>query len=139
MTNGQKIDLIKYRIQAAEDNLEVAKNTIQSNKLNIALRELYYAFFQMALALLLVENLQFKTHRLVLSNFSDIFINRKHLFEPSVGRLFNRLMTYRHKADYAEFFNIEQDEINDLLLQTENFIIKAKNYLENWINQLTKE
>ncbi len=134
METQWKITLIKHRINTAFDNLEMAKLSIEKNKSLIASRDLYYAFFQMVLALLLTKNIQVKTHVSVLNKFSLEFVKSGY-FDPLYGRLFGKLMNLRNKADYSEYFDIANDDLIEFLKQTEHFLSLANDYLENWINQ----
>jgi len=134
MKQQDRISLIEYRRQASEENLTAAKFMIEQNKLKIALRDLYYAAFQMVLALFLTQSLQAKTHRNVIQLFGKNFI-QTGIFEPQYGRLINVLMDFRNKADYAEYMDITQEVLQNLLTETEEFLSKANLYLDDWLKQ----
>lgn len=56
------IELIKYRLEKANDELELANYCINVNKFSKSLNCSYYAIFHSARALLAIEKLDFKKH-----------------------------------------------------------------------------
>ena len=69
MTEGQK-DLIRYKLNRAEETLAEAKLMIQSNHPYGATNRIYYACFYAVTALLLTRNLSSSKHSGVVSLFN---------------------------------------------------------------------
>ncbi len=73
MESGRIIELLKYRMDRAEENLLAAKESVEKGRIYVAVRDLYYAMFQVILAIFLKDNIKAKTHKSIIRKFSEVY------------------------------------------------------------------
>ncbi len=134
MENNALKELLKYRIDRAEENLAAAKEATEKQRIYVAVRDLYYAMFQMVLAILLTQNIKAKTHKSIILKFSEAFI-LTGIFDKKFGRILNSLYSLRQDADYTDFTIIEPELINEYISEVKQFLSETKEYLDKWIEQ----
>ncbi len=69
-------DLTAYRLETAQERLEVSKEMIESGRYRISVTNSYYAIFNAVRALLAEEQLDFKKHSAVVSYFRREYVNQ---------------------------------------------------------------
>ena len=107
--SGHKTDLIKYRISRAKETLEDAKILAKEKRWNSVINRLYYAAYYAISALLIFKELKPTTHAGVKSNFSEHFI-KTGIISKELGKKYSQLFTWRHKGDYADFFDFDSEK-----------------------------
>ena len=127
---GTKADLVAYRIARAKDTYEDAVILSERERWNSAINRLYYAAYYAVMALLLDSNLNPITHNGAKSNFSEHFV-KPGIIDPSYGKLYSQLFTWRQKGDYDDLFDFDADKVlpyfepvNGFILLIEELIIK---------------
>ena len=116
-----KNELIKYRIERAEQTLEESKLLASSSFYNASINRLYYACYYAASALLLKNNIQANTHSGVKMMLGLHFIS-KGILSKELGKTFNTLFEKRHSNDYDDFVYCDQDTFNELYPQAQSFV-----------------
>ena len=116
-----KNELIKYRIERAEQTLEESKLLASSSFYNASINRLYYACYYAASALLLKNNIQANTHSGVKMMLGLHFIS-KGILSKELGKTFNTLFEKRHSNDYDDFVYFDQDTFNELYPQAQSFV-----------------
>ncbi len=120
-----KADLIKYRLERADETLEEAKILAQTKHWNTVANRLYYACYYAILAFFANENMNPSTHAGVKTLFNQQLVKTNRV-EISVGRTYNELFNKRQEGDYADFQKFTEEDITPLIEQTEVFIDKVK-------------
>lgn len=121
MNSDYTEDYIKYRLERAFETLNDAKVLIQSKSWNSCINRLYYASYYAVTALLLKHNFETNTHRGVKSQFSLHFI-KTEIISKEYGQLFSDLVDWRHKGDYGDLFNFDEQTVAPLIEPVEEFI-----------------
>ena len=116
-----KNELIKYRIERAEQTLEESKLLASSSFYNASINRLYYACYYAASALLLKNNIQANTHSGVKMMLGLHFIS-KGILSKELGKTFNTLFEKRHSNDYDDFVYCDHDTFNELYPQAQSFV-----------------
>ena len=116
-----KNELIKYRIERAEQTLEESMLLASSSFYNASINRLYYACYYAASALLLKNNIQANTHSGVKMMLGLHFIS-KGILSKELGKTFNTLFEKRHSNDYDDFVYCDQDTFNELYPQAQSFV-----------------
>lgn len=62
MNSFSRPDYVKYRLQKAEETLEVARLLVENKKWNSSVNRLYYACYYAVSALLINDGISAKTH-----------------------------------------------------------------------------
>lgn len=114
-------DLIRYRMDRAEQTLIEAKTLGDSALWNGAINRLYYACFYIVDALLLAHKISHKTHAGTKHQL-NLHFGKTGKIEPDVLKFYNDLFEDRFESDYGEFSNFTEDDFEYLLPQAESFI-----------------
>jgi len=128
-------DLVKYRLQRANETFDEARLLFKEGKYAGAINRLYYACFYATLALLVTKELRSSKHSGVLALFNKEFV-KSGLFPKEVAKIFNELFNLRLEEDYKDFYTSPTEkEMKRLLKGAEIFINRA----EKFIHKLTEQ
>ena len=126
------IELIKYRLKKAFDELELAEYCINDRKYSKSLNCSYYAIFHSARALLAIEKLDFKKHSGVIAYFIKKYINT-NILDNELGEIIRSAERERNKSDYQDFYTISKDEALEQVIKAKLFFTKVDEYIKNII------
>ena len=107
---NSKEDLIKYRISRAKETFLDAQILAKEKRWNSSINRLYYAAYYSITALLLSKDLYPATHSGVKSNFFEHFV-KNGIISEDLGKIYSQLFTWRHKGDYADLFDFEEEKV----------------------------
>ena len=124
-----KNDYIRYKQQKAAQSIKEAKLLIENELNDTAVSRLYYAAFYAVNALLAINGFNPKTHSGTKSIFNKEFILTGKI-ENRFSDFYSFLMAKRFEADYDDFVFIDENKMQSLLAETEEFV--------NVINSLIK-
>jgi uncharacterized protein (UPF0332 family) len=113
MTNEERREYAKYRIESARKTLEAAKVLSENGFWNSAVNRLYYSVFYAVNALLVLNEIQTKSHSATKSQFSLHFVKTGR-FDKKHGRLLSELFDWRQKGDYENMFDYNSDLVEPL-------------------------
>jgi len=103
-------ELIKYRIVRVKETFRDAQILADQERWNSAINRLYYAAYYIDTALLLSKDLKPTTHNGVKSNFSEHFV-KTGIVSKDIGKIYSQLFTWRHKGDYADLFDFDEEKV----------------------------
>jgi uncharacterized protein (UPF0332 family) len=124
-----KNDYIRYKQQKAAQSIKEAKLLMENELNDTAVSRLYYAAFYAVNALLAINGFNPKTHSGTKSIFNKEFILTGKI-ENRFSDFYSFLMAKRFEADYDDFVFIDENKMQSLLAETEEFV--------NVINSLIK-
>ena len=124
------IELAKYRLERAKQDLRDTELLYQNNSLLSANNRAYYAIFHAIQAVLSIERIDFKRHKDVIAYFNKNYIN-KEIFPRKLGRKIGQAFQIREDSDYDYKF-IPEIEQTAYQLETAKELIKL---VEDYINQ----
>ena len=113
MTNEERDEYVRYRIESARNTLEAAKVLANNQFWNSAVNRLYYALFYAVNALLVFNGIKIKSHSSTKSQFS-LFIVKTGKFDKKYGRLLSELFDWRQKGDYENIFDYDDESVTPL-------------------------
>lgn len=126
---SEEIDnLIRYRIQEAEETIEDVKLLIDNDRLRAAINRIYYGMFYALLALAIEHEYETSKHAQLIGWFNKEFIHTKKI-EPEYGKMINKAFNRRTKGDYDVYIDFEMDVISEMFNDMKNFIARMKNCL----------
>ena len=99
MTEEERIEYTKLRIESAQNTYEAAKVLAQNGFWNSAVNRLYYSVFYAVNALLVRNEVYVQTHSGMRNQFSKLFIKTGKL-DKKYGKLLAQLYDWRQKGDY---------------------------------------
>ncbi len=120
MTEGQE-DLIRYKISRAEETLDEARVMLQTGHPYGAANRIYYACFYAVTALLLTRDLSSNKHSGVIALFNRNFV-KPGLISVDLGKFYSRMFDNRLESDYADWVELEKQDVQDELVHAEEFI-----------------
>jgi len=127
--NGSIEDLIKYRIERANETLADARLLAEGGRWNSCVNRLYYASFYSVNALLLKNNFRTHTHNGCKSKFHLEFV-KTGIIDKNFGKLYSDLFDWRIEGDYADFIAFDKTTVTPLLDQTENFVKEIEKHIK---------
>lgn len=130
MSAEEKREYAQYRIESAFQTFEAAKLLAENGFWNSAVNRLYYSLFYAVNALLVLNNIQTKSHSSTKSQFSLYFIKTKKL-DKKYGRLFSELFDWRQKGDYENIFDYNQDSVKPLFDPVHEMLERIQKEIKN--------
>ncbi len=113
MTFEERVEYVKYRIESANKTFEAAKVLAENEFWNSAVNRLYYSIFYAVNALLVMNEIQTKSHAATKSQFSMYFV-KTGKFDKKYGKLLSELFDWRQKGDYENIFDYNKDSVQPL-------------------------
>jgi uncharacterized protein (UPF0332 family) len=125
VTEENKRTNIAAELARADEALRAAVVLSDAGLLLDAESRLYYAIYHAAVALLLTEGVEPRSHAGTLGLLGLHFVKTGRL-SPEHGRLFARIQKYRIEADYGRDFVLSAAGIREDLAACEGFIQRAQ-------------
>lgn len=127
--NQETAEYVRYRVNLAREDLEVAKWALETNHLPSAVNRLYYACFYMVSALLFAEGHKSTKHSGVRSLFNLHWIKTGRL--PAEMSFFYRdLFNYRQRGDYDDFVTFAHLDVQTWYEQASAFVARLSEEIE---------
>jgi len=121
MKEFERKDYVNYRIEKSIETFEVAELLFTHSKWNSAINRLYYACFYAITALLVMNEIETKSHSGVKTQFFLNFVKTKKI-DPIYGKLYSDLFDWRQKGDYGDFFDFEMKNVAPLMKPTSELL-----------------
>ena len=90
----ERIEYVKYRIESSHKTFDAAKVLAENEFWNSAVNRLYYSLYYAVNALLVINEIQTKSHSATKSQFSLHFV-RTGKFDKKYGKLLSELFDWR--------------------------------------------
>lgn len=115
--------IVNYRIEKANIALEDVKQMSKLQRWSAAANRLYYSVYYAATALLINNGHATRTHSGMITQISVHFVLPGILTKDD-GRLIRKLFDLRQEADYDDFIDATEEDINEYLPQVETLVKK---------------
>lgn len=126
---GSQKDFVKYRMERARDVYEDALILAENKKWNSTINRLYYAAYYAVTALLLNSNFNTGTYNGAKSKFSEHFIKEGTITKEH-GKVYSQLFTWRHKGDYDDLFDFDEQQVRPYIAPVEELIDSIEDLLD---------
>jgi uncharacterized protein (UPF0332 family) len=103
------IELSKYRLSKAIDELDTAVELVENGRYSQATNRSYYSIFHAVRALLALEEVDFKKHSGLISYFQQNYIKTSK-FEKSLSEIIITASSIRNQSDYNDFFIVPKEQ-----------------------------
>ena len=130
MNLEDRIEYVKYRIESAKKTFEAAKVLAENKFWNSAVNRLYYAVFYAVNALLIMNEIQTKSHSATKSQFSMNFV-KTGKFDKKYGKLLSELFDWRQKGDYENICDYDADSVQPLFKPVHEMIELIEKEINN--------
>jgi len=129
MTKPTKEDYVAYRFAKALSTISEVEVLIENEFWNTAINRMYYACFYAVTALLVNEEIHTSSHTGVRQKFGQLFVQTGKV-DVSLAKHYTRLFEKRHKGDYNDFFDHDEETVRQLYPKSVKFIETLKGLVE---------
>jgi len=126
------VDLAKYRIEKAHNDLQASKIMLENNLFAQSLNRSYYSIFHAVRAILAFKKFDSKKHSGIIAYFNQNFIN-EGIFEKEYSKILMGAEKIRNKSDYNDFYVASKVDAKQQIINAEKFI----KTMEEYINKIT--
>ncbi len=123
-----RINLIKYRLEQADETIQDVQLLIENNRLRSAVNRIYYGMFYALLALGLAYQFETSKHAQLIGWFNKNFIN-EGLIDSKYGKIINKAFNRRTKGDYDTYIEFEKEIVVEMFGEMQDFISEIKLHL----------
>lgn len=120
---------IKELIKRANEYLGSSKLLLDNNDFDSSVSRAYYAMFFATEALLLTRELNFSSHKGVISAFGQHFV-KTGIFSKEMRRQLQNAFNKRQKGDYSFRAITTKEEATVTLIDANDFVGKIHEYLK---------
>jgi len=123
-------NLIKYRLDSAEEKLESAKLLLDAGKYRDSIGRSYYSIFTVVRAVLANDKVDFSKHAGVIAYFQKEYI-KTGKFDVKYSRYLQTAFQIRNSCDYDDFFIASKQDAEEQYSRAAEFYTEVNNYLSN--------
>ena len=127
---GNKFDLMKYRVESAKSDLKSAKILIDAEEYRAANNRAYYAIFHAISAIHALDGKAYKRHKDALGSFNREYV-KTEVFPREIGRKISRSEEIRHASDYDDFYIATREKSQEQIETAEELIKMVEEYCKN--------
>lgn len=125
MTEQERSELIRYRINRAKETLSEVELLLENKLLSTAVNRLYYACYYAVIALLVKNEISATTHNGVRQMFGLHFV-KNGLIEREIAKFFTDIFDKRQTGDYDDFVEFSIEEVNGFIEPANQLISKIE-------------
>ena len=118
-------ELIRYRLDRANEALEDAELLLSENRLRATVNRLYYSMFYAVVALLETKELSSSKHSGVRALFNQHFV-KTGLVSKDLGKFYEKLFKNRQKGDYVDFTEFNEEQVGECLEKCQKYMAEIK-------------
>ena len=122
-------DLIKYRLETANDKLLSAKLLFDAGQYKDSIGRSYYAIFTAIRAVLASRHVDFSKHAGVIAYFQKEYIKTK-IFDKKYSKYLQQAYQIRNSCDYDDFFIVSKQDAEEQYSKAEELIAVIREYIE---------
>lgn len=127
---GSELELAKYRLDVAKEDLETALDNLKANHLRAANNRAYYAIYHAVTAVLALKQIAFKRHKDTIGYFNKEYI-KTEIFPKELGHRISAAEEIRHDSDYDEFYIASKEETEKQIACAEELIKLVEKYISS--------
>lgn len=129
----QTIELAKYRIEKAREELQAAKYLFEKEIIKSSLSSSYYSIFHSARALLVFKKLDSKKHSGVISLFNKEYA-KMGLIDEKAKHILTKAFQIRVESDYEDFYIASKEEAKEQIDNAEYFLNEVIDSIMRYYN-----
>ena len=132
LSEKDRNELIKYRIEQAKETFSVIDLLIENKKYPTALNRIYYGIFYSLLALGLKYKFETSKHQQLIGWFNKEFIHSGKI-EKKFGKTLREAFENRTICDYDAFVEFEREDLIELYEEMKSFISRLETFLKTGV------
>lgn len=126
--NEDRDNLIKYRLEQAEETISDVKLLIDNSRFRSAINRIYYGIFYSLLALGLANKFETSKHVQLIGWFNKNFVHQGKI-DSKYGKILNKAFNRRTKGDYDTNVEFDKDTVMEMFKDMKEFISEIKSQL----------
>ena len=130
LSEEERKTIVKYSLERAKESLLDVHFSIQNNRWSNAANRLYYACFYAAIALLINDGHETRTHNGVRTLLEKHYVKTGIITAKSI-QVYYKSFSLRQTGDYDDLAIITEDDVLPLIEPAENFISEIENLIKN--------
>lgn len=129
LTDSERIALVQYRIQKANDTWEETKDIVKGELWYAAANRMYYSCYYLTSALLISYGIEANTHAGVIRMLGKHFV-ATGLLSDDMGSFYSRLFELRQSGDYDDWKVITAKDVLPLYSQVDDYFQSLKGLIK---------
>lgn len=125
----RQLDLCRYRLDKAKDDLGVSKENLENKRFSQSINRSYYSMFHAVRALLALEKYDSKKHSGVISYFAQHYVKTGKI-EPEYSKMLTNAFKIRNNCDYDDFYIAAYEDANKQAENANKFIKKVEEHID---------
>lgn len=125
---NRAFELARYRLQVAQEDLDVAQDNFSKTYYRAANNRAYYSIYHSITAVLALEGKAFKRHKDTLAYFNKEYV-KAEIFPRELGHQISAAEEVRHASDYDEFFVASKEESRKQIQCAEELMKAVEQYI----------
>ena len=121
-------DLIKYRLDAANEKLTSAKLLLDAKLYKDSVGRAYYAIFSAVRAILAIRQIDFSKHAGVIAYFQKEFI-KTEVFDKKYSKYLQQAFQIRNSCDYDDFFIVSKQDAEEQYIRATEMLTVIEEYI----------
>jgi uncharacterized protein (UPF0332 family) len=123
------IDLSRYRMEKAKEDLSAARLLLDSGLFKQSINRSYYSIFHASRALLAYDRLDSRKHSGIISFFNITYIKPGKI-DYKYFRIIVSAEEIRNDSDYDDFFTPGREQVVKQIQDAEEFINAIESYIQ---------
>lgn len=123
-------DLIKYRLESAQDKMISAKLLLESGQYKDSIGRSYYAIFTAIRAVLASRQVDFSKHAGVIAYFQKEYI-KTEIFDKKYSKYLQQAFQIRNSCDYDDFYIVSKQDAQEQYDRAMELLLVISKYIEN--------
>lgn len=132
LTDQERIDIVRYRIENAQKTLGEIENLIALKYYNNTANRMYYACYYAVSALLIANGITTKSHDGVKQMFGLHFI-KTGVLPMHFSSIYSTLFKRRLSGDYDDMFDNTLESVTELYPKAKEIIVAVKEKVDQWL------
>lgn len=131
--DGSMIDLSKYRLEKAKEDLRTAKANFSENSYRASVNRSYYAIFHALRAVTALDQFDSGKHSGIIAFVNQNYV-KTGIFDKNFSKMVDSAFRLREKADYEDFYVIAVEDAARQIEKAETVISMIEKYLaDRWL------
>lgn len=127
---GSVMDLAKYRLARAKEDLETAEDNLENGKYRASVNRSYYAVFHSIRAVTALDHFDSSKHSGIIAFFNQHYV-KPGVFDKELSKMIDSCYRLREKADYDDFYLVEKDDAVQQIDKARQIYQAIEAYMKN--------
>lgn len=125
---GSVIDLSRYRLERAKEDLETAEDNLENGKYRASVNRSYYAIFHALRTITALDHFDSGKHSSIISFFNQHYV-KTGIFDREISKLIDSSYRLREKADYDDFYLVAREDAEQQLEKARHVVQTIEQYV----------